>query len=73
MGNLIILNKISKDLEVDLGMTIGSGNVGRSYIHQIAKEICVNYNIRGKFLTTRLQLPGIYFHTMFFLFDLEFD
>ena len=48
-GDLIQLYKVSKGLEeVDLGMTIGRGNVGRSHTHQIAKEICGNCNIRGK-------------------------
>ncbi len=53
-GDSIQLYKVSKGLEeVDLGMTIGRGNVGRSLTHQIAKEICGNCNIRGKFLPKR--------------------
>ena len=53
-GDLIQLYKVSKGLEeVDLGMTIGRGNIGRSHTHQIAKEICGNCNLRGKFLPNR--------------------
>ena len=38
-GDLIQLYKVSKGLEeVDLGMTIGRGNVGRSHTHQIANR-----------------------------------
>lgn len=49
-GDLIQLYKISNGLEeVDLGMDIGRGNVGRSHTQQIYGSC----NIRGKFLPNR--------------------
>ena len=53
-GDLIQLYKVSKGLEeVDLGMTMGRENVGRSHTNQISREICGNCNIRGRFLPNR--------------------
>ena len=47
-------------------MTIERGNVERWHTHQVAKEIYVNCNIRGKLfpLQQGLQPPGIYFNSM---------
>ena len=53
-GDLIQLYKVSKGLEeIDLGMNMGRGVVGRSHTHQIVRENCGNCNLRGKFLPNR--------------------